>query len=78
MELLTGVLRGEITEPFITPGGKKFEIPARISDRLRAAELLLKIYGKFSEKVEVKVDSMERYIAALEEVWSGKVKPDVG
>lgn len=67
---LSDVIRGAVTETLVTPGGKKFVVPVRESDRLRAAETILKVRGMFREKIDVKVDSMAQYISSLEKVWA--------
>lgn len=67
---LSDVIRGGVTETLVTPGGKKFVVPVRESDRLRAAETILKVRGMFREKIDVKVDSMAQYISSLEKVWA--------
>ena len=68
LERLTSILRGEETEIIVTPSGKKFSIPARISDRLKAIEFLLKIRGMFKEKVDVKLDGAQLFVDTLMKV----------
>lgn len=70
LEHLSDVVRGEVKETLVTPSGKKFVVPVRENDRLRAAETLLKIRGLFRDKVDVKVDSMAQFISSLEKVWA--------
>lgn len=70
LEHMTAVLRGKVKETIITPGGKKFVVPVRECDRLRAGENLLKVYGAFKDKVDVKIDSMAQFISSLEKVWA--------
>ena len=67
---LSDVIRGEVMETVVTPSGKSFVVPVRETDRLRAAETILKIRGMFREKVDVKLDSMTQFVTALEKVWS--------
>ena len=40
-------MRGEVQDVAVTPSGKPVSIQARVSDRIRASELLLKIFGEF-------------------------------
>lgn len=47
LEFLSSVMRGEVQDVAVTPGGKPVSIVTRVSDRIKAAELLLKIYGEF-------------------------------
>lgn len=70
MELLTSIARGKITEQVVTANGKKFTTPAKIADRIRAAEDLLKIYGAFKEKLDVKVDTSQLFVETLEKIWA--------
>ena len=57
LEYLTGVQRGEIGEKVPVTGAdgvtELVEVPARIKERTRAAELLGKRYGLFTERIEV-------------------------
>lgn len=70
LEHLSDVIRGKVEETLVTPSGKKFIVPVRENDRLRAAEMILKIRGLFRDKVDVKVDSMAQFISSLEKVWT--------
>lgn len=47
IEFLSSVMRGEVEDTAVTPSGKPIKISARVVDRIRAAELLLKVYGEF-------------------------------
>ena len=69
LEHLTAVVRGEITETVVTNSGKSFEVAVSERDRLKAVEMLLKVYGAFREKVEVKVDSCELFVDTLTKIW---------
>ena len=73
LEHMTAVLRGEIKETVITPGGKRFVVPVKESDRLRAGENLLKVYGAYKDKLDVKVGGAELFIQTLEKI-SGKIE----
>ena len=53
MEFISATQRGEIREVVVTPGGAKVEVPAKISDRLKAAELMGKRYAMWTEKRDV-------------------------
>lgn len=71
LERLTSTLRGEESEIIVTQSGKRFEVPPRISDRIKAAEILLKVSGAFSpEKVNVQMSGAELFTATLEKVWA--------
>ena len=79
LEHLTSCLRGELTEEIATPTGKKITVAVREVDRLRAAEMLLKVAGEFREKVDVKVDAAQLFVSTMEQIWqkedSAKVIP---
>lgn len=57
MRYLTSVLRGEATDEILRLNGEgiqvKDEVSAATKDRLKAAELLGKRYGLFSDKVNI-------------------------
>lgn len=67
---LSDVIRGQVTETIVTPGGKTFSVPVREADRLRAAETILKIRGLFRDKVDVKVGGAELFVRTLQEAWN--------
>jgi len=67
---LTSVLRGELTEEIVTNSGRKLTVKVSERDRLKAAEMLLKVNGAFREKVDVKVDVCAQFAAAVKEVWA--------
>ena len=69
LEHLTAVLRGEVKETLITNAGKKLVVPVRETDRLRAAEHLLKVQGAFRDKVDVEVSGAELFVQTLQKVW---------
>ena len=69
LEHLTAVVRGEITETVVTNSGKSFEVAVSERDRLKAVEMLLKVYGAFREPVEVKVDSCQLFVDTLTKIW---------
>lgn len=69
LEHLTTVLRGREKETVVTASGKQFTVAVREQDRLKAAEMLLKVNGAFKEKVDVKVDASELFVKTLTEVW---------
>ena len=61
LEHLTSAMRGEITEEeIVTVNGKAQRMRRQINprDRLKAAELLGKRYGLYTEKLDVKEDSV--------------------
>lgn len=65
---LTAVLRGEVTETVVTQSGKSFVVPVRESDRLAAAEKLLRVSGAYRDKLDVKIDSGQLFIQTLEKI----------
>ena len=65
LERLTSILRGEETEVILTHSGKKITTPARISDRLQAANHLLRVAGAFRDRFDVKVDTGEVFLQTL-------------
>ena len=69
LEHLTAVVRGEITETVVTNSGKSFDVAVSERDRLKAVEMLLKVYGAFREPVEVKVDSCQLFVDTLTKIW---------
>ena len=75
LEHLTSVVRGELTEEVVTNSGKKITAKVNQRDRLKAAEMLLKVNGAFREQVDVKVDSSTLFVETLEKIWS---KDNVG
>lgn len=75
LEHLTAVVRGELTEEVVTNSGKKITAKVNQRDRLKAAEMLLKVNGAFREQVDVKVDSSTLFVETLEKIWS---KDNVG
>ena len=70
LEHLTSVVRGELTEEVVTNSGKKITAKVTQRDRLKAAEMLLKVNGAFREQVDVKVDSSTLFVETLEKIWS--------
>lgn len=52
-EFLSEVVRGEAVETIVTNSGKKVRAPAKTGDRLKAADLLGKHYGLFTDKVKI-------------------------
>ena len=70
LEHLTSVVRGEVSETVVTNSGKQFDVAVSEKDRLKAAEMLLKIHGAFREQLDVKVDSTQLFIDTLEKIWA--------
>ena len=70
LEHLTAVVRGQVTEEVVTNSGKKLVVAVGERDRLKAAEMLLKVNGAFREKVDVQVDGAQVFIQELEKVWA--------
>lgn len=69
LEHLSSVVRGEVSEEIVTNSGKLVTAKVSERDRLKAAELLLKVSGAFRERVDVKVDVCAQFAAAVEQVW---------
>lgn len=65
---LSDVVRGQVTEKFITPSGKQFDIPLKGCDRIAAADKLLKVFGEYKDKVEVEMTASEKFMQALIEI----------
>lgn len=70
LEHLTSVVRGNVTETVVTNSGKSFDVVVAEKDRLKAAEMLLKIHGAFREQLDVKVDSTQLFVQTLEKIWA--------
>ena len=70
LEHLTSVVRGNVTETVVTNSGKQFDVAVSEKDRLKAAEMLLKIHGAFREQLDVKVDSTQLFVQTLEKIWA--------
>lgn len=49
VEYLSAVRRGQVMETIVTPSGMKVQVPAKISDRNKAAELMGKRYAMWTE-----------------------------
>lgn len=66
MRYLTKIVRGEYKEECVTQSGKvvKYQIPTE--KRIRAAELLLKIQGKFKEATQS--SAANSYLQAMREL----------
>lgn len=69
LERLTSIARGEVTEEIVTNTGKQFTIPAKVAERIKATELLLKVQGAFREKVDVQISGAEWFKRELEKAW---------
>lgn len=70
LEHLTKTLRGEVTEVVVTNSGKKFTVPVSERDRLKAADMLLKVFGEYRDKVDVKVDGAQLFVDTLTKISS--------
>lgn len=71
LEFLTAAMRGLHTEFVVTNSGKKFELPIRCAERLRACDMLCKIYGMYRRDAEDdKPSGMELFVSTLEKVWA--------
>lgn len=53
MEFISATQRGETKETIVTPSGAKVEVPAKVSERLKAAELMGKRYAMWTENRNV-------------------------
>lgn len=77
LEFLSSVVMGEVTDEQLmtrltgkgTSKIERHELRASVKDRLRAAELLLKIGGAFREKVDINLDPCTQFAAAVESIW---------
>lgn len=69
LEFLSDTMRGEIEDIVVTPGGKKIAIPCRVSDRLRACEMLCKVYGLFKRDDEPKDTGANLFVETLTRIW---------
>ena len=65
LEFLSAVVRGQVTEKFITPSGKQFDIPLKGCDRIAAADKLLKVYGEYREKSTVEMTPSQLFLQAM-------------
>ena len=78
LEFLSAVVSGEVTDVQLmtrltgkgTSQIERHETRASVKDRIRAAELLLKVHGAFREKLDVKVDSTAMFVSTLEKIWA--------
>lgn len=68
LEHLTAVLRGEVSETVVTNSGKKFTVPVSEKDRLKAADMLLKIRGEYRDRKEIQVNGADLFVRALEKI----------
>ena len=62
---LTRVLRGLEKETTITQSGKEFITPVKEFDRLKAADMLLRVHGAYKDKTEINVKGLDYYVAEL-------------
>lgn len=77
LEYLTAVMRGELEEEVVAAVGTgegKFEPKivikrVGVKERNKAAEMLAKIHGLFTEKSEVKIDTAQILMDTLSSVW---------
>ncbi len=53
LELLTDVMRGNVTETIVSGNGKAFEVPTSTKDRIKAAELIGKRYSLWKDVVDI-------------------------
>lgn len=75
LKFITSVVRGEVQDPIVVTEGKGdgysqariVNKPAGLKERLSAAEKLMKRYGLFTDKVEIK-DTTERINPQHEEI----------
>ena len=72
LEFLSLVMRGQVIDHVVTPGGKVIETPPRVTERLRACESLCRIQCLFNSAAETKDLGVERYLNALESLWNEK------
>ncbi|NLR31383.1 terminase small subunit [Levilactobacillus tujiorum] len=53
MEFLSDVRRGKVQETVVTPGGRKVTVPSKVSERIKAAELIGKRYAMWTDKQDL-------------------------
>ena len=63
---LSSVLRGQVTDTVVLSSGKTVTLKVRTRERLRAAEMLLKVFGAFRE--EPKDSAINSYLQAMKEL----------
>ena len=71
LEYLTSVLRGNECDDVVTNSGKMFTLRVSAANRLKAAEMLAKIFGMFkrSDDETSKIDGAALLATTLEKVW---------
>ena len=72
LERLTRILRRQEQETVVCANGKIVTIPTPITHTLRAAYLLLKVYGAFRERVEEQSSATDLFVSTLEKIWQEK------
>lgn len=66
LEFLTRIIRGQESDVVVVPSGKKFTIPVNCACRLKACEMMLKVYGAFNQKdVDDKPSATELFVSTL-------------
>lgn len=53
MEFLSNVRRGKVQETVVTPSGRKVTVPSKVSERIKAAELIGKRYAMWTDKQDL-------------------------
>jgi len=70
LETLTAIMRGNSQEEVVVPSGKIIRVKVGCANRLKAAEILCKIYGLFKRADdEPKTDVAELYVDTLTAIW---------
>ena len=73
LEFLSSVVRGEVEEEIAVPSGKKVIVKCNCNSRLKACEMLCKIYGMFKRTDdEPKVDGGQLLIKTLVILYNGE------
>ena len=70
LEFLSATMRGEIEEEIATNSGKVVRVKCNCNSRLKAAEMLCKVYGMFKRTDDEPKDTgAELLITTLESIW---------
>lgn len=68
LEFLTACVRGEVYETITCQNGKTVVAPIRCSQRIDAAEMLLKIYGTFKKYEEPQNSGADLFVETLRRI----------
>lgn len=54
-EFTSAVIRGEVSETVVSASGKKVEVPVSIKDRLKGADMMAKMKGLYTTKIDADI-----------------------